>query len=97
MPTKSSGLAAILAFLIPGLGHIYLGKITEGIIFMILAVAIWVLAGFAIVVSLLIFGILGFVIGLILYFIFWAWQIYDAYNKANEYNAAVQRTGRAPW
>jgi len=44
-------------------------------------------------------GVIGFLtfFGLILPFIFWIWQLYDAYTKANEYNASVQQTGRAPW
>lgn len=82
---KNAGIAAILAFLIAGLGHIYLGLITKGIVFMILMVVLWIV------------GIFTFGIGFIVYIIFWLWQIYDAYNKANQYNAALQQTGRAPW
>lgn len=28
---------------------------------------------------------------------FWAWQIYDAYSNAEEYNMLLQRTGRPVW
>lgn len=83
VPMKSSGVAAILAILIPGLGHIYVGKITDGIIYLILAIVL----GF----------LLFLIVPIILLLVLWIWQIYDAYNKANEYNAAVQQTGRAPW
>lgn len=101
VPPKSGGIAAILAFLIPGLGHIYLGKIGEGIIYIILGVAIWIIGVIAVTIvgiATLGFGfIIGIVVVVIIYLAFWAWQIYDAYNKTNQYNAAVRKTGRAPW
>jgi len=82
---KNAGLAAVLAFLLPGLGHIYLGLITKGILYIILTCVLWV------------GGVLTFGIGFIVYIIFWIWQIYDAYKLGNQYNSAVQQTGRAPW
>ncbi|HHT75452.1 MAG TPA: zinc-ribbon domain-containing protein [Methanomassiliicoccaceae archaeon] len=84
IPLKNAGIAAVLAFLWAGLGHIYLGQIGKGIMFMLVYIILWVI------------GFLTF-FGLILPFIFWIWQLYDAYTKANEYNASVQQTGRAPW
>ena len=83
VPLKSAGLAAVLALIIPGLGHIYLGKIGDGIVYLVLSVVL---------------GALFFlIVPLIILLILWIWQIFDAYNKANQYNAAVQQTGRAPW
>lgn len=84
IPLKNAGIAAVLAFLWAGLGHIYLGQIGKGIMFMLVYIILWVI------------GFLTF-FGLILPFIFWIWQLYDAYTKANEYNASVQQTGKAPW
>lgn len=37
-------LAAILSFLIPGLGQAYAGDIKKGIIFFIVAIVIWAIA-----------------------------------------------------
>jgi TM2 domain-containing membrane protein YozV len=85
VPLKNAGLAAVLAFLWAGLGHIYLGLITKGILYMVLTVVLVILSVFT-------FGIT-----LIIWFIFWIWQIYDAYKLANQYNSSVQQTGRAPW
>ena len=84
LPLKNAGIAAVLAFLWAGLGHVYLGQIGKGIIYMIMYIVLWIIG----IVTL---------IGLILVLIFWLWQLYDAYNKANEYNNALQQTGRAPW
>jgi TM2 domain-containing membrane protein YozV len=84
VPLKNAGLAAVLAFLWAGLGHIYLGMIGKGILYMILYIVFWII------------GILT-IIGLIIPLVFWIWQIYDAYKLANQYNSAVQQTGRAPW
>ncbi|MBQ2654556.1 MAG: hypothetical protein IJF83_13465 [Methanobrevibacter sp.] len=37
-------LAAILSFLIPGLGQAYAGDIKKGIIFLVAAIVIWIIA-----------------------------------------------------
>jgi TM2 domain-containing membrane protein YozV len=82
-PQKSPGVAAILALLIPGVGHIYDGKIAEGIIILVLSIVLGVLW--------------WLIIPAIILFVLWIWQIFDAYNKANRYNQSMQQTGRAPW
>lgn len=72
---KSSGLAAILSFLIIGLGQIYLGLTKKGILLFIGAV---------------ISGVLMFVlIGWITWFIIWIYSIYDAYNSAEKMNQGL--------
>lgn len=69
---KSSGIAAIASFFIPGLGQIYNGQIGKGIMFIILAI---------------IFGILIIaIIGIVLLPLFWVYNIYDAYKTAEKIN-----------
>jgi TM2 domain-containing membrane protein YozV len=70
---KSTGIAAIASFVIPGLGQIYCGKIGRGIM---------ILIG-AIICCLLIIV----VIGIILAPIFWIWNVYDAYTLAKKINS----------
>ncbi len=71
-PQKNPGFAVVLSFFVPGLGQIYNGQIMKGIIFI-------VLASF--------FGFLTvFLIGYILYPLFWIYNLYDAYNTAKRYN-----------
>ena len=70
---KSTGIAAILSFFIPGLGQIYCGAILRGIV---------ILIGAVIAACLIIL-----VIGIILYPILWVWNIYDAYTMAKKINA----------
>lgn len=65
---KSSGIAVVLSFFIPGLGQIYNGQIGKGILFIILS-GILVLLMFVI-------------IGIPLYLIFWVYNLYDAYRTA---------------
>ena len=67
---KSPGLAAILSFLIVGLGQIYLGLTKKGIILFIAAV----ISGF----------LMLFIIGWITWFIVWGFAIYDAYNSGEK-------------
>ena len=70
---KSTGIAAIASFIVPGLGQIYCGEIGRGIM---------ILIGF-IIACLTIF----IVIGIILAPIVWIWNIYDAYMLAKKVNA----------
>ena len=70
---KSTGIAAIASFVVPGLGQIYCGEIGRGIM---------ILIGF--IISCLLIIVL---IGLIIAPLFWIWNIYDAYNLAKKINA----------
>jgi Uncharacterized protein conserved in bacteria len=83
-PQKSTGIGIILAFLIPGAGHMYAGKITEGIMIFILYVVL-MFTGFL------------FLIPLFFALILWIWNIYDANKKIKEYNDCIRRTGNPPW
>ena len=69
---KSSGLAAILSFFIPGLGQIYNGQIGKGLLM---------------IVALFVCFILIFVlIGIFLLMILWLYGIFDAYDTAKRIN-----------
>ena len=70
---KSSGLAAVLSFLIIGLGQIYNGEIVKGFLLMFLAL-----------ISILFWwAVIGFIFTLVL----WVYSIYDAHKTAKEINA----------
>ena len=72
---KNPILAAILSFLIVGLGQIYLGLTKKGIILFVAA---------------FVSGILTlFIIGWLLWLIVWGYAIYDAYNSANKMNNGI--------
>jgi hypothetical protein len=109
-PQKSTGIAIVLAFLVPGLGHLYAGKITRGILIMSFGIAVSI-------ISLVIFfgmgtlsydnyvyaddWIFGYLLFLIVVgivdFVIWVWNIYDVNKVVNEYNAHVRSTGNPPW
>jgi len=72
---KSSGIAAVLSFLIPGLGQIYNGRIGKGLLLIIGLPILLVIGIFTI------FIVIG-VVFIILYIALWIWQIYDAYKTA---------------
>ena len=67
---KNAILAAILSFILPGLGEIYVGKLMIGIILVIIALiataAIFMVSSYAWVV----------------YIIVWIYAIYDSYTSA---------------
>jgi TM2 domain-containing membrane protein YozV len=72
---KSPGLAAVLSFLIPGLGQIYCGKIGKGILFLVLAIVSAVL--------------IIFLIGIPIYIIVWVINILDAHKTAKRINEGL--------
>jgi TM2 domain-containing membrane protein YozV len=70
---KSPGLAAVLSFLVPGLGQIYDGAIAKGLFLVFLACVSYLL--------------MAIVIGFFLYLPVWIYAIYDAYRIAERINA----------
>lgn len=71
-PPKNPTLAAILSFLIAGVGQIYNGEIVKGIIIIVVQI-----------VNVLLMGI---VIGFITWPAVWIWSIYDAHKVAKRIN-----------
>jgi TM2 domain-containing membrane protein YozV len=76
---KSPGLAAVLSFFWAGLGQIYNGEITKGIVLMVAYVVSCVL--------------IALVIGFITTPILWIYGMVDAYRTAEKFNATL-RVGR---
>lgn len=74
---KNAGLAAVLSFLVIGLGQIYNGQIGKGLL----------LFGGAIVSGFLTIILIGFV----LLPIIWLFGIYDAHKTANNLNEQSRR------
>ena len=72
---KSPGLAAVLSFLIVGLGQIYLGLTKKGIILFLGAV----ISGFLMLI----------LIGWFTWLLIWGYGIYDAYNSAEKMNNGI--------
>lgn len=71
---KSAGLAAILSFLLPGLGQIYNGQILKGIVLVVIDA----------INAALMFILIGFVTHAITVI----YATYDAYKTADRINAS---------
>lgn len=69
---KNAGVAAVLSFLIPGLGQIYNGQILKGLII--------------VVIQLINIALMNVLIGFITYPIVLVYAVYDAYRKAESIN-----------
>lgn len=87
---KSEGTTLILTIILGifgfgGIGHIYLGNITRGIVILIVGI---ILLGVAIVT----FGI-----GLVILIPFAIWVVYDARKQCKHYNDHLEQTGKPPW
>jgi TM2 domain-containing membrane protein YozV len=67
-------LAAVLSFLVPGLGQIYAGNTKNGILYVILTIIMWVIVYFTT-------GIYG-LISRVVDFIYSIYMAYDAYKLA---------------
>ena len=69
---KSPGLAAVLSFLIVGLGQIYNGQIAKGLLLLLGA---------------MISGVLMLIlIGFLFWIVIWLYAVYDAYHTAKKIN-----------
>ena len=69
--SKSLVLTLILSALISGLGEIYLGLIQRGVIILVIGIAITV------ALNLLLPSYIAIPAG----FVYWGWQLYDAYRQ----------------
>lgn len=99
MESKNPGIAALLAFIFPGIGHIYVGRIASGLVILAAYIILMILFIVSFSLGFLTLGA-GFVftiplgIGILAV---WAWQLFNAYNLAKQFNAQVERTGKPPW
>ena len=87
---KSEGTTLILTivlgiFGLGGIGHIYLGNITRGIVILIVGIIL-------LVVSAVTFGI-----GLIILIPFAIWVVFDSRKQCKHYNDHLEQTGKTPW
>ncbi len=71
--TKNAGLAAVLSFLIPGLGQIYNGQIIKGLLM--------------VVVQAINVALTNVLIGFVFYPIVLVYAVFDAYRTAERINA----------
>ena len=75
MKKKNIGITVLLSFLLPGVGHIYIGCIIRGIIISIV---------FTVSVFLCLL-----LIGLLTTPLIWIYSIYDSYRLAKDYNTKL--------
>ncbi|MDR0778690.1 MAG: zinc ribbon domain-containing protein [Methanomassiliicoccaceae archaeon] len=91
---KSAGVAAVLSLIWAGLGQIYVGKIGLGLMLIIIYPIL--LFGGLIVLAVAL-GLIGLIVFAVIVIVVWIWNIFNAYQLANEYNDAIRATGRRPW
>jgi TM2 domain-containing membrane protein YozV/predicted RNA-binding Zn-ribbon protein involved in translation (DUF1610 family) len=87
---KSEGTTLILTIILGifgfgGIGHIYLGNITRGIVILIVGLILLVIA------------VVTFGIGLIALIPFAIWVVFDARKQCKYYNDHLEQTGKPPW
>lgn len=75
---KNPGAAAVLSFLITGMGQIYNGQIVKGICFVVL--------------QLINLALMSVLIGYVTFFLLWVYAIYDAYRNAERINRITARS-----
>ena len=113
LPYKSPGTAALIAFIggifaLPGIGHIYVGKVGKGIAILVGGIILYVISILGIIfittpkaygppggwIIISVIGAIGLAIAYIVLFI---WQIFNARNLAKKFNESVKATGKVPW
>src|SRR6266487_2256014 len=100
LPHKSPRTAALIALIgglfgLPGIGHIYVGKVGRGIVILIIGIILYALV--ALVATSIFNGqrpigmewliIIGIIIG---YFVLFIWQIFKAKKLAKKFNELVR-------
>jgi len=88
---KSSGVAILLSFFLSGLGQIYNGELTKGLLLLFASI------GLSVFLFFLWWTCAGLVLGAALALVVWIFGMYDAYTRAEEYNRVLRATGRPPW
>lgn len=94
---KDPAIAAILSFLITGIGHLYIGKIGKGLL---LLFAVIIITPFSLIPFVATGGVSGaplVIVAMLIVFVIWIYAIYSAYEDAKEYNRLLESTGRPPW
>jgi rRNA maturation endonuclease Nob1/TM2 domain-containing membrane protein YozV len=79
---KNPGVAAILSFFVPGLGHIYDGKIVIGTIITIIEISLAAIAVLLVTSARATEGYALLLVGVI----FWIYNIYSSYDIAEKIN-----------
>lgn len=111
-PQKNEIVSLILAFFIPGLGHIYVGKLMRGVIFLVSYFGLSAIS-FALIWNaignLAMAGDPNFMLSMsndllivvsiisLISFVIWIVNLVDVYQQTKKYNEAIRRTGQAPW
>jgi len=85
---KDPMIALILGLILPGLGHIYIGYTTKGLIYLAIYIGIIVLFGWVLFWTVLAWG---WWLGWLVAFAFGIWVAIDGMNAAKRYN---ERGGR---
>lgn len=110
---KSSGTAALIAFIgaifgLPGIGHIYVGRIGRGLLILFSGLFLYILSWLTFLgglfggaigrsVPVMQAGVgLGIVL-ILMYFGLLIWQVFNARSLAKKFNEQIQQTGIEPW
>ena len=86
---KNPGLAAVLSFFYMGLGQIYNGQLSKGVVFIVAYSISWVLM--IVFMVTIVFIPLGIIV-LVIIPVMWIYGMYDAYKSAEKINADIART-----
>lgn len=118
LPYKSPGTAALIAFIggifaLPGIGHIYVGKLGRGIGILIIGLILYALTVIMITsvgflasfeqpslsndASVGIGALAGMLVFSIAYIVLFIWQIFNARKLAKKFNEVVSQTQKEPW
>lgn len=118
LPYKSPGTAALIAFIggifaLPGIGHIYVGKVGRGIGILITGLILYAITVIMITsvgylasfeqpgltndASAGIGALVGMLIFSIAYIVLFIWQIFNARKLAKKFNEVVRQTQKEPW
>jgi TM2 domain-containing membrane protein YozV len=78
---KNEAISVILTIILAGLGHLYLGKIKRGLLFLVITIILFAIGAFLLFIPTL---------------IWYLYCIYDSYNLTKKYNETLFSLRRPP-
>ena len=79
---KNEAISVLLTIILAGLGHLYVGKIKRGLVFIVITIVMWILAATVILSPITV--------------IWYLYAIYDSYQLTKKHNEALFSLRRPP-
>ncbi|WP_342766558.1 zinc-ribbon domain-containing protein [Candidatus Borrarchaeum sp.] len=94
---KDEGISVLLTIVLAGLGHLFVGKIRRGLVFLVITIGLWIFgAGLSWIFGAGLSWIFGAGLFILPALVWYLYAIYDSYQLTKRYNGALYNLRRPP-